>query len=88
MSHLFVVWGSLKFFKSYGYQTRISDIEDINLAVFCAFWGIANGPLGVSVVFYNNALVLHSLEHMASVIIHFSPSVVMWTLRLNMPLVE
>jgi len=49
--------------------------------VFYAIWGIANGPLGGAVVLTNNSLVLHDIQHMASLFIHLSPVLVTWTMR-------
>ena len=43
-------------------------------------FGIANGPLGWAAMMLNNAMVFHSLEHMASLFIHAGPPVVTWTL--------
>ena len=41
----------------------------------------ANGPLLFATVGLNNALVLHNIEYMGSVFIHFSPAIVTWTLH-------
>ena len=49
--------------------------------LWCGFWGMANGPLGWSVLALGNALVLHSPEHIAGLFIHISPPFVTWTMR-------
>ena len=81
MSHCFVLWGFLKCLKANGIYTALSDIPNVNKTVFLFYWGFANGPLGISVIMFSNALIFHSLEHMASLLIHFSPSAVVWTMR-------
>lgn len=45
------------------------------------FFGVANGPLALTVLMNGNALVFHDLERTLSFFIHFSPALVSWTLR-------
>jgi len=40
-----------------------------------------NGPLSWSVLMLGNALIFHDIENTASCFIHFSPSVLSWTMR-------
>ena len=49
--------------------------------IWGALWGLANGPLGWSVMALSNALVLHDVEHTASLYIHISPPLVTWAMR-------
>jgi len=44
-------------------------------------FGFANGPLSVACVTLQNALVFHHFDHTASLFIHFSPLIFVWTLR-------
>ena len=88
MVHLFVFYSIIKLFKAFGYYTFLSDIPGIKESCFHLFWGFANGPLGMAVITFSNALLLHSMEHMASLVIHLSPNMVIWTLRWNAILVE
>ncbi len=81
VSHGFVIWGFFKCLKVWGIYTIVSDIPNVNRAIFLLYWGFANGPLGFGVIMYHNALIFHSLEHMASLLIHFSPAMVVWTMR-------
>lgn len=46
-----------------------------------AFFGVANGPLGMAVLANANALVFHDVERTSSFFIHFSPALVSWTMR-------
>jgi hypothetical protein len=83
MSHVFVIWGFVKVLYGHGYivDTPLSHIPNINQTTFLIYWGFANGPLGFNVIMQKNALVFHSLKHMASLLIHYSPVTVVWTMR-------
>lgn len=52
-----------------------------NKEIFCAFMGAACGPLLGACVLLKNALVFHSVENMASLLIHYLPAVLMYTIR-------
>ena len=88
MDYLFICWGLLKTLKVWGIETPISSIDDIKHIGFLIAWGIANGPLAWATILLSNSLILHNLEHMASLVIHLSPCAVTWSLRWNADLVE
>jgi len=46
-----------------------------------AFFTLANGPLGLSVIILNNCVVFHDIALMAAFFIHFTPALVSWTFR-------
>ena len=48
---------------------------------FIAIFGIANGPLGWSIVALGNALVFHDIDNTATVYIHMSPAIMTWSFR-------
>jgi len=48
---------------------------------FLWFYATAMGPLCWAVLVLQNGLVFHSIERSANLFIHFTPSVVAWTLR-------
>jgi len=46
----------------------------------------ANGPLALSVLALSNALVFHDVERWGSIIIHFGPALVSWSLPYISPI--
>jgi len=48
---------------------------------FLSYFSIALGPLSWAVLVLQNGLVFHSIERSANLFIHFTPTVVAWTLR-------
>ena len=38
--------------------------------VFYGFWGLANGPFALAIVWSNHALVLHSMNSLSAAFIH------------------
>ena len=53
--------------------------------VFYGFWGLANGPFALAIVWSNHALVLHSMKSMTAAFIHISPCTLAWALRWYSP---
>ena len=52
----------------------------MRLGLAQALFATANGPLALSVFALSNALVFHDVERWGSIIIHFGPALVSWSL--------
>jgi len=57
-------------------------------SAFLAFFAVANGPLGWSVIMLSNKLVFHNFEWTSTLFIHFSPMVACWGIKWHLPQVE
>jgi len=57
------------------------DPTEVRKTLFCAFFGVACGPLLCAVGALGNALVFHDADNTVSVFIHLGPSLLMYTLR-------
>ncbi|KAJ3017597.1 hypothetical protein HKX48_003462 [Thoreauomyces humboldtii] len=49
--------------------------------LFCANWGLANGPVLVAITAWRNSLVFHSLDKMTSLNLHFDPPLTLFAIR-------
>ncbi|KAJ3169585.1 hypothetical protein HDU88_000776 [Geranomyces variabilis] len=49
--------------------------------LFCATWGLANGPVLVAIAAWRNSLVFHSLDKITSLLIHFDPPLTLFAMR-------
>lgn len=55
--------------------------DELRRTVFCAYWGIANGPLLLATGLLGNALVFHDPDNTISLFIHLFPALLMYTMR-------
>lgn len=65
---------------------RVDDEQ--RLTLFCFFWGVGCGPLLLAAGLLGNALVFHSVDHLASVFIHLFPSMGLYHMRWNKHLIQ
>lgn len=52
-----------------------------NHTLFLIFWALSTGVFGISAVVFENALVLHDSDYLASAFIHLSPNLASWSMR-------
>ena len=55
---------------------------------FLIFWMLGAGPVGWSVAILQNALIFHSIDHMATLFIHTGPMLTLWGLRFSAAAVQ
>lgn len=65
---------------SFGFMKFIGS-GAVRKILFCAFWGVANGPLLSAVGALGNSLVFHDVDNTVSVFIHLCPSLLTFTFR-------
>jgi hypothetical protein len=82
ISFLYVILGLSCLGNHFGYTSvLLPGITFSHGKLFFLAFGLANGPLGWACIGLNNAMVFHSIEHMASLFIHGSPPLVAWSVR-------
>ena len=79
----------LLIFLTSGFLKAVFDIGGVPFTfskyAFYGFWGLANGPFALAVVWSNYALVLHSMSSLSIAFIHVSPCTLAWALRWYAP---
>ena len=77
---LYLLFGISCIGTNYGVNILIPSVT-LSSKAYLSLFGISNGILGCSALMFNNAMVFHSIEHMAVLFIHGSPPLLSWTLR-------
>ena len=55
---------------------------------FYGFWGLANGPFALAIVWSKHSLVLHSMTSLSAAFIHISPCTLAWAMRWFAPRIQ